>query len=275
MGNCASSASSSGVYFSINSRGMLTRAGFFDRDGQWTPRLVISAMLCTEKRLVEKRGWCLTRKANRWRCKRNPLRSPRGFGDHQNRDALKSRPFVPSVFFLVIFEHPLKNQRRGGIRTLVIKSAHSGFRDRPVRPLRHLSVRAANYSIGLLNFHAVAQGRVEHIVEVIILQDLLEDGSGIRIAMHQKMLLRVVWVAWHISIRNAARRERRNRRWWQPLPAGIFFAENAHARFAVGNAATEGVGRLPGDDDDGVAFVCDVIFQVVQDAPASAMPRQR
>ena len=40
----------------------------------------------------------------------------------------------------------------GGIRTLGDHEDHSGFRDRPVRPLRHLSVRAANYSIGAAKF---------------------------------------------------------------------------------------------------------------------------
>ena len=50
--------------------------------------------------------------------------------------------------------------------------------------------------------------------------------------------------------------------------AEILLAKDPHLAFAVGQSSTKRVGSLPGDDQDGVASVFDVVLEVVQDPTA-------
>ena len=55
-------------------------------------------------------------------------------------------------------------------------------------------------------------------------------------------------------------------------PAHEDLAEYSHHIRLFDKAAAQGIRRLPGDNHDSVARVLDIVSQVVQDAPALAMP---
>ena len=78
----------------------------------------------------------------------------------------------------------------GGIRTLGSQIGYSGFRDRPDRPLRHLS----NTDKGIIafyrsDFYAGAFFGVVHIIKTSIRKLPLQRFGSIRVAVHQIHIL--------------------------------------------------------------------------------------